>query len=125
MPLYIPPNSVSIPPAVSVPPFSYLQCFKSDVDDVKSRVGLFKKMIKTICCMVLQPLYPYPFLSVCVFGHLKFTKLDLETTIKVVLNPPLNFSEQQYNFLESTSKNFRKLHVCINSSKNLLYFAPI
>ena len=34
------------PSSVSVPPFGYLRCFKSDLDAVKSNVGLLNELIK-------------------------------------------------------------------------------
>ena len=36
------PNSVSVPPLVSAPPFIYLQSFKLDFNDLKHKVGLLK-----------------------------------------------------------------------------------
>ena len=68
MQLYDPLKLSFHSPLVSVPPFRFLYCFKSDFNDEKSKVGLFKKKIKTSYCAVHHPLYPYPFLSVYLVG---------------------------------------------------------
>ena len=52
----------STPPLVFVPPFSYLQWFKLDPNDVKSKVGLLKKKIYTSYFVVLIACIYTPFL---------------------------------------------------------------
>ena len=47
------PSQCLSPPSVSVSPFGYLRCFKSDFDAVKSKVNLLNKNIKTSYCVHL------------------------------------------------------------------------
>ena len=70
--------SISVrPPSVSVPPFGYLRSFKSDLDAVRSKVGLLNKQIKTR--NFVSPL------SVC--NHLLFVpQVSLTTSQELISN---------------------------------------
>ena len=60
-------------PSVSLPPFGYLRCFKSDIDAVKCNFGLLNEQIKTSYCV-------FSHLSVCspLFCYLRYFKSDLD-----------------------------------------------
>ena len=71
-----PPPLCACTPLVSVPPFCYLRCFKSDFNAVKRKIDLLKDYIP-YCVPVSFSVCPLP-VSVPPFCYLRYFKLELK-----------------------------------------------